>query len=70
MTGQKSSKGNPASKRMSNKNRQAKRAASWAKNEKRKEAEKKRVAEAEKRNTHLKAQGLPTPHQESGKNGR
>lgn len=62
-----SSKGNPASKRMGNKARQARRAASWAKNQKRKDAEKKRVAEAEKRNKNLRAQGLPTPHQESAR---
>ena len=58
-----SSKGNPASHRMSNPNLKARRARLWAAQEKRKDARRKAQAEREQRNRELRAAGLPTPHE-------
>lgn len=56
-----SSKGNPASKRMSNKNLKARREASWLRGQKRKAARIKAQKAREERNKELRAAGLPTP---------
>lgn len=63
MAGNQGGKGNPASKRMSNKAKAAKRQRSWEKNQKAKAI---RIAEQKKReqaNKEAKAMGLPTPAQ-------
>lgn len=56
-----SSKGNPASHRMSNPNLKARRARSWLAGERRKEARRKAQAEREARNKELREAGKPTP---------
>lgn len=65
MPDKRAQKGNPAAHRMNNKALQARRASSWARGRKRKEARQKSQAEAEKRNAELREQGLPTPWEES-----
>lgn len=61
MSNQNSAKGNPASKRMSNVQRKAKRANSWNRCQKRKAAKREAVAEREAQNRVRRAEGTPTP---------
>lgn len=56
-----STKGNPASRRMSNEANRNRRARSWKNGQERKELRRIEKAEAEKRNKALRAAGLPTP---------
>lgn len=58
-------KGNPASKRMQNKNLQARREASWKRGQKRKEERKAEAARRAQKNKDLRAQGLLTPWQQA-----
>lgn len=63
MAKQNVNKGNPASKRMQNPNLKAKRARSWAKNQRAKAI---RIAEAQaafEANEVYRRQGLPTPYE-------
>jgi hypothetical protein len=48
-------------KRCTNERLKARRAASWARTQRRKEARRQNQAAAERRNRELRAQGLPTP---------
>lgn len=48
-------------KRCTNEHLKARRAASWARTQRRKEARRQNQAAAERRNRELRAQGLPTP---------
>ena len=59
--GRKSSKGNPATHRMSNAALKERRAASWARGRRRKEARIKAQKDREKANRERRAQGIPTP---------
>jgi hypothetical protein len=61
----KSAKGNPASHRMSNKERKIRRQSSWARGEKRKDERRKTQQEAEKRNVLLVDSEKLTPWQEA-----
>jgi hypothetical protein len=56
-----SSKGNPAHKRMSNTNLKARRAASWARGQRRKAQRVKEQTEREVANAARRADGEPTP---------
>jgi len=60
---QRSNKGNPAHKRMSNVNLKARRARSWAKRQLEKKANIADAAERKAANDVYRAQGLPTPYE-------
>jgi hypothetical protein len=60
-----SSKGNGASKRMSNPNHKATRARSWAKGETRKKARVEAQKQREAENKKLRAAGQPTPWEQA-----
>lgn len=61
MANQSSGKGNPAHKRMSNAQRKNRRAASWARGEKRKEARRQAQKARERVNAATRASGELTP---------
>lgn len=63
MAGQQSAKGNPATHRMGNPRRKARRAECWARGQKRKLARKKEADEAQKFNAGVVAGGGMTPWQ-------
>lgn len=67
MPDNKSSKGNPASKRMSNAKLKARRAASWARGQRAKLDRKKAQKEREERNKKTLAEGGYTPWQAAKK---
>lgn len=65
MANQNSAKGNPASKRMTNQARKAKRERSWKKRQREKEETKREVKKREDANKATKKAGGLTPHQQN-----
>ena len=61
MAGNPANKGNPASKRIGNPKRKARREASWARSQARKRKNREENEARAARNRELRAQGLPTP---------